>query len=174
MHYLLLEKKSSDYVTHVTCNALLPTLDRCREDNLWIIVMFLSDSHSDGTHSLQSIHCWVTDAVTHDTTHPDLVWPEGEHIFILGVNYFFNSMKNSLCQVLIFSLICCDVAVSDNLSSRLCFSAPVVLHWTAGLWSVTSISSGLVLGSVRGQHRSRSVRLLNIKAQPRRVCTFST
>ncbi len=29
---------------------------------LWIIVMFLSDSHSDGTHSLQSIHCWDTDA----------------------------------------------------------------------------------------------------------------
>ncbi len=26
-------------------------------DGLWIIVMFLSDSHSDGTHSLQSIHC---------------------------------------------------------------------------------------------------------------------
>ncbi len=24
---------------------------------LWIIVMFLSDSHSDGTHSLQSMHC---------------------------------------------------------------------------------------------------------------------
>ncbi len=24
---------------------------------VWIIVMFLSDSHSDGTHSLQSIHC---------------------------------------------------------------------------------------------------------------------
>ncbi len=32
---------------------------------VWIIVMFLSDSHSDGTHSLQSIHCWDTDAVTH-------------------------------------------------------------------------------------------------------------
>ncbi len=32
---------------------------------LWIIVMFLSDSHSDGTHSLQSIHCWDTDAETH-------------------------------------------------------------------------------------------------------------
>ncbi len=27
--------------------------------------LFLSDSHSDGTHSLQSIHCWDTDAVTH-------------------------------------------------------------------------------------------------------------
>ncbi len=32
---------------------------------LWIIVMFLSDSHSDGTHSLKSIHCWDTDAETH-------------------------------------------------------------------------------------------------------------
>ncbi len=32
---------------------------------VWIIVMFLSDSHSDGTHSLQSIHCWDTDAVMH-------------------------------------------------------------------------------------------------------------
>ncbi len=34
-------------------------------DGLEIIVMFLSDSHSDGTHSLQSIHCWDTDAETH-------------------------------------------------------------------------------------------------------------
>ncbi len=30
-----------------------------------LLVMFLSDSHSDGTHSLQSIHCWDTDAATH-------------------------------------------------------------------------------------------------------------
>ncbi len=29
-------------------------------DGLWIIVMFLPDSHSDGTHSLQSIHYWDT------------------------------------------------------------------------------------------------------------------
>ncbi len=28
---------------------------------VWIIVMFLSDSHSDGTHSLQSIHYWDTE-----------------------------------------------------------------------------------------------------------------
>ncbi len=39
---------------------------------VWIIVMFLSDSHSDGTHSLQSIHCWDTDAVTH-FSKPDLI-----------------------------------------------------------------------------------------------------
>ncbi len=30
-----------------------------------LLVVFLSDSHSDGTHSLQSIHCWDTDAETH-------------------------------------------------------------------------------------------------------------
>ncbi len=30
-------------------------------DGLWIIVMF----YSDGTHSLQSIHYWDTDAVLH-------------------------------------------------------------------------------------------------------------
>ncbi len=43
------------------------------------------DSHSDGTHSLQSIHCWDTDAVTHFSkkqTHLHLGWPESEHIFI--------------------------------------------------------------------------------------------
>ncbi len=34
-------------------------------DGLWIIVMFLSASHSDGTHSLQCIHCRDTDAEKH-------------------------------------------------------------------------------------------------------------
>ncbi len=38
---------------------------------------FLSDSHSDGTHSLQSIHCWDTDAVTH------IYKPDEETISIL-------------------------------------------------------------------------------------------
>ncbi len=35
---------------------------------VWIIVMFLIrclDSHSDGTHSLQSIHCWTSDVMLH-------------------------------------------------------------------------------------------------------------
>ncbi len=39
-------------------------------DGLWIIVMFLSDSLSDGTHSLQSIHWWDTDEMLQtDGTH---------------------------------------------------------------------------------------------------------
>ncbi len=39
----------------------------------------LSDSHSDGTHSLQSIHCWDTDGETHcsrsgEETHSSYSW----------------------------------------------------------------------------------------------------
>ncbi len=35
----------------------------CWTGVVWIIVMFLSDSHSDGTHSLQSIHWWANDGM---------------------------------------------------------------------------------------------------------------
>ncbi len=42
--------------------------------------VFIS-SHSDGTHSLQSIHCWDTDAETHFWWRNKLRWTEGEQIF---------------------------------------------------------------------------------------------
>ncbi len=61
---------------------------------LWIIVMFLSDSHSDGTHSLQSIHCWDTDAETHfyksneetNSSWSQIAWgwAHVQHIFVFG------------------------------------------------------------------------------------------
>ncbi len=46
---------------------------------VWIIVMFLSDSHSDGTHSLQSIHCWDSDVMldfskSDEETNSSLSW----------------------------------------------------------------------------------------------------
>ncbi len=44
----------------------------------------LSDSHSDGTHSLQSIHCRDTDAETHFSRSDEeklIGCSEGEHIF---------------------------------------------------------------------------------------------
>ncbi len=47
---------------------------------VWIIVMFLSDSHSDGTHSLQSIHYWDTNAMLHfyksdeETNSSQMAW----------------------------------------------------------------------------------------------------
>ncbi len=64
------------------------------EELLWIIVMFLSDSHSDGTHSLQSIHCWDTDAMLHfsksdeetnsSTSRMTRGWAHFQLIFIFG------------------------------------------------------------------------------------------
>jgi len=49
---------------------------------VWITVMFLSDSHSDGTHSLQSIHWWVMQCyispnLMQKQTHLYFGWPEG-------------------------------------------------------------------------------------------------
>ncbi len=60
----------------------------------WSVVdycdVFISclDSHSDGTHSLQSIHCWASDVMPHFSksvlmkkqTPLYLRWPEGEYI----------------------------------------------------------------------------------------------
>ncbi len=55
----------------------------------WSAVMFLSDSHSDGTHSLQSIHCWDTDAETHfsksdEETNSSTSWTTWECISVFG------------------------------------------------------------------------------------------
>ncbi len=57
---------------------------------VWIIVMFLSAAwiHSDGTHSLQSIHLWESDAMLHFSKNlpkRDLKWIE--------YNYFFELFK---------------------------------------------------------------------------------
>ncbi len=67
-------------------------MDWSSVDYLWIIVMFLSDSHSDGTHSLQSIHCWDTDAVTHFyksvpmKKHPQAIQYVDEFEYIIQYN----------------------------------------------------------------------------------------
>ncbi len=59
---------------------------------MWITCdVFISclDSHSDGTHSLQSIHCWESDGKLHfsksdEETNSPTGWPEGEDISIFG------------------------------------------------------------------------------------------
>ncbi len=58
MDYGLIKKRLNDGIVSAFLLQMIT-------DGLWIIVMFLSDSHSDGTHSLQSIHYWDTDAETH-------------------------------------------------------------------------------------------------------------
>ncbi len=54
----------------------------------------LVDAHSDGTHSLQSIHCWDTDAMLHFSksdekqTHLHFGWPESFFFLV----YFFSNI----------------------------------------------------------------------------------
>ncbi len=66
---------------------------------VWIIVMFLSDSHSDGTHSLQSIHCWDTDAMLYFIQ----IWWRNKHIYILDglrVSIFLaNSQQEEILSI---------------------------------------------------------------------------
>ncbi len=68
-------------------------MDWSHVDYLWITVMFLSlslDSHSDGTHSLQRIHWWVSDVMLDFSKsvlmkkqiHPHLEWPIGKFSFL--------------------------------------------------------------------------------------------
>ncbi len=57
---------------------------------VWIIVMY-----SDGTHSLQSIHCWTSDAMLHfsksdEDTNSSISWMAWGWVnFHFGVNYSF-------------------------------------------------------------------------------------
>ncbi len=69
------------------------------------------DSHSDGTHSLQSIHCWDTDAVTHfsksdeetnsSSSWMDWGWVYFQLIFIFGWTIPLMAQIKSLCDILV-------------------------------------------------------------------------
>ncbi len=85
---------------------------------MWIVVLFLInslDSHFDGTHSLQRIHWWASDAMMNfsksvlmkNQTHLHLGWPEGKYCkflanFHFSVIYSFKgifSSKKNLSQI---------------------------------------------------------------------------
>ncbi len=76
---------------------------------VWIIVMFLLDSHYDGTHSLQRIHFWASDAMLHFSKSDDetnaSTWAEVEQI--LGSKNDLNAA--SLGEHLLFSMQTCAV-----------------------------------------------------------------
>ncbi len=62
-------------------------------DGLWIIVMFLSDSHSDGTHSLQwrasdaMLHFFKSDEETNtSTSRMTRGWAHFQYIFGSTIN----------------------------------------------------------------------------------------
>ncbi len=117
---------------------------------VWIIVMFLSDSHSDGTHSLQSIHFWDTDAETHfykSDEETNSSWSQmacrrstfsGHLIFCLS--YYFNDVLMILfcCVLFVYSdfhswLVSLQTASSHSVSSVLMLWMAVMLPFTETL-----------------------------------------
>ncbi len=101
-------------------------------------VFICLDSHSDGTHSLQRIHWWVSDVMLHFSksvlmkkqTHLHLRWPEGEYISAnlhFWVNYSFKTKterkKYSTSQHSAF--VCLRNSYLALRAQRSCF-------WTSG------------------------------------------
>ncbi len=94
-------------------------------DGLWIIVMFLSDSHSDGTHSLQSIHCWDTDAETH-FSKPDEETNSSTSRMAWGWVYFWINYS--------FKSIFLTFSVSQSCSSPDSLIRSVFVKWKETLY----------------------------------------
>ncbi len=67
------------------------SVNGCRQNEDWSTVMFLSDSHSDGTHSLMQRH--ISTILMKKHTPPDLGWPEDEEIFS-KCKFFSKSSKH--------------------------------------------------------------------------------
>ncbi len=92
---------------------------------VWVIVMFLSDSHSDGTHSLQSIHCWDTDAVIH-FYKPDEETNSSWSLMNWGWGYFYFQMwiyKSSSMFWTLFSVKCESWLTHEECGSWSCRSS---------------------------------------------------
>ncbi len=61
------------------------------------------DSHSDGTHSLQRIHCWASDVMLHFSKSDEetnsstswLAWGWAHFHFLNDLTYFFKSSLNA-------------------------------------------------------------------------------
>ncbi len=143
---------------------------------LWIICdIFISclDSHSDGTHSLQSIHWWASDAMLHFSksvpmkkqTHLHLEWPEIKFSAYLHfwVNYSFNllSAPNKLlcylnnCFYSIHKVWCLFHITNEcNLSGHV---SDFTLIWIPNTFSLTLCRTG---GREFGRHQPERCSLL--------------
>ncbi len=116
---------------------------------VWIIVMFLSDSHSDGTHSLQSIHWlsfWrhpftaehpllrhISPNLMKKQTHPNLGWHEGESVisnFSCLLNYSFKTRFIKHLNMIKQSLyLCCRRQIGSYLQHS---SDVFIVHLRSG------------------------------------------
>ncbi len=84
---------------------------------VWIIVMFFIgclDSHSDGTHSLQSFHWWASDGMLHfsSSVHEEtnsstswMAWGWVHYQHIVWINYSFYLKVNIVALLALYLLV---------------------------------------------------------------------
>ncbi len=93
-------------------------------DGLWIIVMFLSDSHCNGTHSHPLLRHIFTNLIKKQT-HSNLGWTEGERIYThFWMKYGFARLCMCVCKVCMCVCVCVYVwvCVSESVSESVCVS----------------------------------------------------
>ncbi len=115
---------------------------------VWIIVMFLSDSHSDGTHSLQSIRRWASVAMLHFSksdekqTHLHRMawgcrcWFLGEIFLITNCAIFIFFINATFCNILLFNTW--HSYIKCALNAQILLGATVYHHYISqsSLWSL--------------------------------------
>ncbi len=90
LNYELFYHEQSLWITYIICGLL------------WCVFVSNLDSHFDGTHSLQRIHCFASDVILNiftyfplkKQTHLHLGWPEAENTFILGIPLISSLLQN--------------------------------------------------------------------------------
>ncbi len=123
-------------------------------DYLWITVMFLSDvwTHSDGTHSLQRIHCWASEAMLNFAKSVLMKRKELIYIFNgLRVNTFSTNfhfwLNHSFCICIVWIKLkaeSCDCTFHLRVSSVMGLLVVLKCYVTGiwhGLWKQTHTDS---------------------------------
>ncbi len=125
--------------------------------NWWTAVVWITclDSHSDGTHSLQSIHCWASGAMLHfsksdDETHLYHLWSEGKHIF---QQMFISGWTIPLNDVITHVYMTCLCSYSEvveyliKFSNQASPSDTAALHLSLKDTSLTTGGSARLIGT---------------------------
>ncbi len=104
-------------------------------------------SRSDGTHSLQSIHCWVIYSVRKQT-HLHLAWPEGRPIPLIDT-----TLRNTVCKTHYMTAFCC-LNVCFWGSYRWIHTFNVLITFLSSTPKVTPISCSEIFptGRVNARH----------------------
>ncbi len=87
---------------------------------------FFLDSHSDGTHSLQRIHCWASDLLLHfsksdEKTNSSTSWMIWGRVHFHFGNYYFKSIYNYLRSEMMQDILYTSIKLPKKLK-HLCLN----------------------------------------------------